>query len=168
MAVPVVAAAAATAGVIVRVTVMLIDMVLPRAVTKILGPLRFAPVRKLAGAWRTSRTLYEAYERHQSVRWVIRRLGSRVTVTQKMAYYRGTLRRLKEYKNTWSRGVIGGFVNLNFVGDQPPVHHGNARVSLILHGRKIPMRPRRHRKLPPHIAGGARFRARLLRSVLGV
>lgn len=154
--------------VIVRLLALAADTLLRHIANRIIYASPLGALRSATGAYRVSRAIYVAYEEHKSVRWLVRRLGSHITVRRRMLYYRGVLRRFKEFRNTWSRGVVGGFVNLNFVGDQPPVHHGNARVSLIVHGRKIPMKPSKHRRQPPQINGGARFRSRLKRSVLGV
>ena len=146
--------------------VYVLDLVLRRLV--------FMVIRLLVGEvpflseFKAARAVYQAYERHESVRWLAKRLGQQVTITQRLTYYRGVLRHTTEFRNVWSRGVIGGFVNVNFVGKQPPVHHGTARVSLVLNGRKVPIKPRKPRSSPPNVHGGARFRSRLKRSGLGV
>ena len=113
----------------------------------------------------------------RSIVWEFRRnpaghaLGERVMnyipVVRRLRYYRNATRRTVEFRNLWSRGVVGGFINVNFVGQQPPARHGNARVSLILHGRKIPTKPLRFVAGAQMMRGGSLYRRRLARSPLG-
>ncbi len=154
--------------VIVEFVVWVVDLVIRKLVQTFVARSPLGQARSLFGSFRVARSVYIAWERHESVKWLIKRLGQHVTVRRRLTYYNSVLRHTTEFRNVWSRGVIGGFVNLNFVGQQPPVRHGTARVSLILHGRKIPMKGRKPRAAPPNIRGGARFRSRLRRSVLGV
>jgi len=119
-------------------------------------------------AYRLGRSLQRAYEKEWTVRVLVDHLSNYIPLKRRYLYYRNTLHRTVEFRNVWSRGVIGGFVNRNFVGQQPPIRHGTARVSLILHRRKIPLKPRRAHKTPPNVRGGARFRSRTNRSGLGV
>lgn len=118
-------------------------------------------------AFKAGRAIVWEFQRNPAGRALGERMLNYMPFVRRYRFYRNATRRTVEFRNLWSRGVIGGFVNRNFVGQQPPAHHGNARVSLILHGRKIPMKPVRFVAGAQMARGGSLYRRRLARSPLG-
>lgn len=127
-----------------------------------------AAIARPLSVYRLGRQLQQAYEQHYAVRVLVDHLSNYLPLKRTYLYYRGALRRTVEFRNVWSRGVIGGFVARSFPGEQPPTSHGSRHSPLQGADVKIALRPQRRRRPPPYVRGAARYRARHRRSGLGV